>query len=180
MSRDAYFRLAAHAKSCKNVQAERDLAKSFTTNDVGPDGRIKYNDLKSFHKHVLCDLGMCLRKRSTDDVLPGGWHLFYIAYHVLLRVKTTGTKMRPRPHATLSLAVGRDGKTGLGWDDELAKFSIQADQSPKAFSRYVQTDWRMWRYFELAAQADEIWAESVHFDFPADFDVSGAATIHLP
>jgi hypothetical protein len=96
----------------------------------------------------------------------------------LLRVKTTGTEMRPRPHMTLSLAVGPDMNIGLAWEDELGKFNKQGDKMPKVFSKVVHQDPSLWRYLPRAVVADESWAQAGHFDFPADFDVSEAATIH--
>jgi len=180
VSRDNYFKVVDHESTCPYVAAERQLALALLNDAVRPDGRLRFPTLSDVHRCLINVHGFCMRRRNREGVLPGGWHLFYFRYHVLVRIKTTGTPIRPRPHMTVSLAVGADGKIGFGWDDELQKFSLSADKLPKAFSRAVQWDWRLWRYRDQAAEADEAWAQAVHFDFPEGFQAANAATIHLP
>lgn len=180
MSRDTYFRLTEHAAKCPFVAAEQLLVGDFMADFVDSNGCIKDRNLKDFHNRMVNHHQFCLRRRNQLGVRRGGWHLFYIRYHLLVRVKTSGTEVRHRPHMTISLAVGSDGRVSLEWDDELQKFSLGVDRLPKAFSRVVQTDWRSWRFWDRAAEADETWAQAVHFDFVEDCDMSSAATVHLP
>lgn len=181
MSWKSYERYAKHHEECPYSALEREFARNLITDLIDEDGLVRSHNLRDFHNTLLGRYNFVQRRRTQQGVLPGGWHFFYIRYHLLLRVKTSGTEMRRRAHMTLSLAVGRDMRVGLEWDDELMKFSKSGDLLPKRFAlEVVNNDWSLWRYRERAAIADEIWAQACHFDFPNDFDVSGAATIHLP
>lgn len=174
MQRDIFFRGVAHQATCAYAEREREQANRLMQDIIDQDGRVRFHDLKAFHDCLISDYHFILRRRTQEAVLPGGWHLFYVWQHLLLRVKTSGTEMRPRPHMTLSFAEG------LEWPDELAKHTRDGSHVPKAFSIVVYSDHRLWRYWKRTMQAEQIWADAVHFDFPPDFDVSGARTIHLP
>jgi len=180
MSYASFERYCAHLAACPDSANERDLVRNLLGDLIDDNGLVRFQQLAAFHQTLIGDYNFILRLRTQRGVRPGGWHLFYVRYHLLLRVKTSGTDMRPRPHMTLSLAVGEDLQVGLGWDDELGKFSQAGDQLPKVFSRTVQQDPSLWRYLPRAVAADEVWAQAGHFDFPPNFDTSGAATIHLP
>jgi hypothetical protein len=91
-----------------------------------------------------------------------------------MRVKTTGTIFRPEPHMTLSLVVG------LGWDEELGKFSRMGELVPKQ-GAVRRADWRSLRRagetMEQLEAVDDSWANVCHFNFLAGFYGSAAPNL---
>ena len=90
------------------------------------DGRVRFMSVVSFHDHLCRRYQFVLRKNNTQSVRPGGRHLFYVNGPLLIRVKTSGTNVRPEPHMTVSLAEG------LSWPEEAAKFNRRGQTTPRS------------------------------------------------
>ena len=168
MGFEEYVRIEDHVRRCAVRDLERQTSDLLRTMLLGPDGRVRVADLGTFHRVLTHRLGFQFVEGNQRFVLPPGWHLFYRFHHLLARVKTTGTVIRPRPHLTLSLAVG------LGWRDELQKIGAGGTSHPKVITRLDPT---LWRWAQRASDWEEAWAADVHFDFPQPFDASAAASI---
>ncbi len=156
---------------------------SSTTREVG------FPDIISFHHHIHNSHHFDLVRNSSEFVRPGGRHLFYKNFPtdpaggsrrgtLLLRVKTSGTRFHPRPHLTLSLAVGLD------FDSELGKFNARGQVVPKlgpGRQNFSQLDFRtmqrMGGTIEAVMNIDDRWADSCHFDFAEPFDGAGAEAL---
>jgi hypothetical protein len=168
MGWEEYAKIEDHVLSCGSRAAEELAARQMATTLLTSDGHVRLGDLGTFHRILTQRLFFTLVDATQNGVRPGGWHLFYRLGHLVCRVKTTGTNIRPRPHLTLSLAIG------LGWQDELQKFRADGRTLPKTFSRLDPSDWR---WAERASQWEESWAQQTHFDFPQPFDDAAAANI---
>lgn len=168
MGFEQYARVEEHVRQCRMRSAEEETSKRFVTMLIGGDNRVRVADLGTFHRTLTQRLSFTVAQADQRFVLPGGWHIFYRFHHLLVRVKTTGTFIRPRPHATMSLAVG------LGWQDELQKYGGSGGGQPRAITRL---DPKLWRWAERASNWEENWAADVHFDFPQPFDASAAPGI---
>ena len=141
---------------------------------LGPDGKVRFTTTDSFHDYLRTTYGFRLRRNTEDGVVAGGRHLFYVRGNLLLRVKTSGTRIRPRPHMTISAA------TGLNWPDEGAKFNQQGDVVPKLGASAAGSNWRALQRigdYDAIAASDQEWADSCHFDFPDGFSDAGAASL---
>jgi len=141
---------------------------------LGTDGRVRFTATDSFHDYLRTAYGFRLLRNTEDGVLPGGRHLFYVHGNLLLRVKTSGTRIRPRPHMTISAA------TGLNWPDEGAKFNERGEVVPKLGASAAGSNWRALRRigdYDAIAASDQEWADSCHFDFPDGFSDAGAASL---
>lgn len=119
-----------------------------------------------FHEYICRQHGFQL-ERVEPGPLPGGLHFFYVVapvartevivhpggveervqplWIVLLRVKTTGTVERRRPHITVSAA------TGLSWDEEHYKYNYLGLLVPKDLP-----DGHPKKHY---------WADTCHFNF---------------
>ena len=143
------------------------------------DGRVRFKSIVAFHDHLCRRFGFVLRENSTQFVRPGGRHLFYVNGPLLIRVKTSGTKFRPEPHMTVSLAEG------LGWPEEAAKFNRLGQMTPRVGAVPAAATGGMWRHLQRLGDtsqaildSDDRWADSCHFNFVRGFDDSGAPGLH--
>lgn len=136
------------------------------------DGRVRFMSVVSFHDHLCRRYQFVLRKNNTQSVRPGGRHLFYVNGPLLIRVKTSGTNVRPEPHMTVSLAEG------LSWPEEAAKFNRRGQTTPRVGAVSTASEAGMWRALQrlgdTAQASDDRWANSCHFNFVNRFDDSGA------
>lgn len=143
------------------------FAHRFLKDVLDKDNRVRFPCGHSFFTYICHQYGFQLVQRTRKGVLPGGQHLFFVVapvvqttvvtgqqgleeeaqvlWKVLLRVKTTGTRVRPRPHMTLSAS------TGLEWEHEHYKYNYVGLPVPKTLS-------------DLDPNKDH-WANSCHFDF---------------
>lgn len=143
------------------------FAHRFLKDVLDKNRRVRFPCGQPFFTYVCHQYSFRLVQRTPKGVLPGGLHLFFVVapvvftqvtasaegldertlvlWKVLLRVKTTGTKVRPRPHMTLSAS------TGLEWEQEHYKYSYVGLPVPKTLS-------------DRDPDKDH-WANSCHFDF---------------
>jgi hypothetical protein len=153
---------------------EEEFARRLLHDLLNASGLVRFPSAVDLHAHLLAVYAFALRRNTHEGVVPGGRHLFYVHGNVLLRVKTSGTFMRRRPHMTISEAVGLD------WNDEAAKFSRLGDVVPKLGSSRAGSDWRaLMRIGDYAAieASDQRWADLCHFDFVGNFSDAGAAAL---
>lgn len=153
---------------------EQELGQRLLADVLDGNGRVRFMSIVSFHDYICRRYGFALRRNTSEFVRPGGRHLFYVHGNLLLRVKTSGTNIRPQPHMTLSAA------TGLGWNDEAAKFNAAGAVVPKLGSSRAGNDWRtLARIGDTATilASDDRWANLCHFDFVRGFTDSGAANL---
>jgi hypothetical protein len=153
---------------------ELDFTRGLLLDLLDASGRVRFTSAAGLHGHLCTAYGFTLSRNSPEGVRAGGRHLFYVRGNVLLRVKTSGTWIRPRPHMTISEAVGLD------WNDEAAKFSRDGSVVPKLGSSRAGSDWRarmrIGDYNAIEA-SDQRWADLCHFDFLAGFSDAGAAAL---
>jgi hypothetical protein len=170
------FARAMTAFSSPSAAAERDLVRRLLTDILDGDGRVRFKSVTMFHDHLERRYALELIQNATFGVRPGGRHLFYMNGNILLRLKTSGTDRRARPHLTISLA------TGLNWPDEVGKFSRTGDLIPKlggvprAASDF-RTLLRLGGDLEAIEALDDAWANACHFDFVRGFDSTGAVAL---
>ena len=148
----------------------RTLARELLATLIGSDGRVRFKSIGGFHCHVTNRYHFQL---LHWEVFNDGRHIFYMNGKLLLRVKTNGTKFRKQPHMTLSWA------TGIGWDDELAKFNRQGQTVRKiGVVKEIGTNWRalarLGSSVDQIAATDDRWANGCHFDFPRGFAGTGS------
>lgn len=142
---------------------------------VTRDGQVIFSNLLAFDS-CLRMFGFRLEQRDQQGVVPPGWHLFYVRGALLLRVKTSGTFVRRRPHMTLSAACG------LSWDEEVSKFTTEAIVPKVGITgRLIQmNDWRLLsEYYGRTGALDDAWANRCHFDFVQPFNATGAASLEV-
>lgn len=135
---------------------------------------VRITSVRELHEHLRRDYGFALRRNTDQGVLPGGRHLFYVNGNLLVRVKTSGTGIRPTPHLTLSVA------SGLDWNQEDAKVNLAGAVVPKLGASRAGSDWRaLARIGDMAAieASDQRWADTCHFNFAPGFDDTGAAAL---
>jgi hypothetical protein len=158
----------------------RDIVRTLLLGLLDSEGRVRGAKIRDFHDHICSSLlGFVLRDRITAGVLKGGYQLFYVNGPILVRVKTTGTEFRPRPHMTVSLA------DGLAWPNEVAKFNRDGVLVPRLSPVKRAYDADLMRSLERLeketgkhiADLDNFWANNCHFDFVPGFDVSEAADL---
>jgi hypothetical protein len=153
---------------------EQDFTRRLLLDLLNADGQVRFTSATALHVHLCRLYGFTLRRNTHEGVQAGGRHLFYVHGNVLLRVKTSGTRIRPRPHMTISEAVGLD------WNQEAAKFSRDGSVMPKLGSSRAGSDWRaLMRIGDYNAieASDQRWADLCHFDFVAGFSDAGAAAV---
>ena len=153
---------------------ELDFTRGFLLDLLDANGQVRFASASALHGHLCTAYGFTLARNTHEGVRAGGRHLFYVRGNVLLRVKTSGTWIRPRPHMTISEAVGLD------WNDEAAKFSRDGSVVPKLGSSRAGSDWRaLMRIGDLNAieASDQRWADLCHFDFVSGFCDAGAAAL---
>ena len=153
---------------------EQEFARALLQNLLDASGAVRFASATALDTHLRYSYSFALRRNTHEGVRPGGRHLFYVRGNVLLRVKTSGTWMRPRPHLTISEAVGLD------WTDEAAKFSRDGSVVPKLGSSRAGSDWRaLMRIgdFNAIEASDQRWADLCHVDFVAGFTDTGAAAL---
>jgi hypothetical protein len=158
-----------------NAAAERQLMQTLLSDLLDAQGCVRFKSVVRFSDHLIRNYGFRLVQNVTWGVRqPGGRHLFYTHGHILVRVKTTGTDHRETPHMTVSVAEG------LGWNDEVAKFSRNGELIPKV-GGVNRADFRsLMRLGPETAQilaADDNWANACHFNFTRGFDVTGALNL---
>ena len=119
---------------------------------------------------------------AREGELRGGRQIFYLRGNLLVRVKTRGTRMRPRAHVTISMVDRRGGgdPDWHTWDRERVKFTangnpawknISDGSSPNPYSfptRIIDG---------LTSGQQDNWADDCHFDLPANFDATGEMTL---
>ncbi|MBA3312908.1 MAG: hypothetical protein M3552_10735 [Planctomycetota bacterium] len=130
-----------------------------------------------------------LRRVRNDGESPerpgefnGGRQLFYLRGNVLVRVKTRGTRFRPRAHVTVSMCDirGVGDKEWHAWDRERAKFTANGhpewknvsdggSSTPYSFPTRIING--------LTPGAQDKWADNCHFDLPEGFDPTGESTL---
>jgi len=155
-------------------EGESELGQGMLQDLLGPDGKVRFTTTDSFHDYMRNTYGFRLLRNTEAGVRPGGRHLFYVHGNLLLRVKTSGTGIRPRPHMTISAA------TGLNWPDEGAKFNRGGDVVPKLGASAAGSNWRALQRigdYDAIAASDQEWADSCHFDFADGFSDAGAASL---
>ncbi len=149
MSFLSFERYCEHLASCPESTKECELARDLFQVILDANGVVGFQRLGLFHQTLTSVYQFELRVKNQNAVLPGGWHFFYVRYHLLLRVSVRH-EIRQRPHMTLSLGVGADMNPGLGWDDELGKFNQDGDLLPKVFSKAIHNDPSLWRLLPAA------------------------------
>jgi hypothetical protein len=187
------FKMAMQGFDAPTAAVDRAHAKRVLEDILSHATReVRFPDVLSFHKHLRDRFHFDLVRNTGEFVQPGGRHLFYQNFWpvasitgatrgtLLLRVKTSGTRFHPRPHMTLSLAVGLD------FDAELGKFSHEGFLLPKlgpgrgGFSQLdYRTLGRMGGTVEAAMAIDDRWADACHFDFAEPFDGAGAESLRV-
>jgi hypothetical protein len=170
------FARAMTAFSSPTAAAERQLVRRLLTDILDRDGRVRFKSVTMFHDHLRRQYALELIQNITGGVRPGGRHLFYVNGNLLLRLKTSGTDRRPTPHLTISLA------TGLGWPDEIGKFSRAGDLIPKVggvprAASDFRTLMRLGETIDAIEALDDAWANACHFDFVRGFDATGAVAL---
>lgn len=158
--------------------ADRAIAQSLLQDMLDAEGNIRYRSVAEVNAALVGARQFAFHGKTDKFVLPGSWHVFYMRGCILVRVKTGGTFMRPRPHATISAAVG------LGWDDEVMKMTRNGEFVPKTGGMPQASrngDFRaLQRLGDTTAEifaSDDRWANSCHFDFAPGFDGSGASEL---
>ncbi len=143
------------------------FAHRFLKDVLTYDNRVRFRCDQFFYDYIRTQYFFHLERIEYKHVLPGGEHRFYVVapvvftqvtvhaagldervltlWKVLLRVKTTGTRVRPRPHMTLSAA------TGLAWEEEHYKYNYVGLPVPK---NLPDSD-----------PNKDYWANTCHFDF---------------
>ncbi len=153
---------------------EGDLGKAMVQDLLDSRGHVRFQSIMLFHDQICQAYGFVLRRNTSEFVRPGGRHLFYVRGNLLLRVKTSGTNVRPSPHMTISAAVGLD------WNDEAAKVNRAGETVPKLGASRAGSNWRALQRIgstQAVLESDDAWADSCHFDFVNGFDDSGAANL---
>jgi len=153
---------------------EEAFARQLLLDLLNADGRVRFTSATALHNHLCQSHGFTLARNTHEGVQEGGRHLFYVRGNVLLRVKTSGTRIRPRPHMTVSEAVGLD------WNQEAAKFTRDGAVVPKLGSSRAGSDWRaLMRIgnYDAIEASDQRWADLCHFDFVDGFSDQGAAAL---
>lgn len=157
---------------------DRGIAQTLLQDLLDKSGLVRFRSvidldfqLQHFHRFSLIE-------KNQKFVLPGSWHLFYKQGCLLVRVKTGGTQMRPKPHMTISAV------TGLSWNEEVMKMNRSGDFVPKAggipqLSREgnFRSLQRVGDSTQQILDSDDRWANSCHFDFASGFDASGSANL---
>lgn len=153
---------------------ERRIMQALLLDLLDGNGLVRFTSIAAFHQHLGLRHGFTLVRNTTDGVQPGGRHLFYVHGNILLRVKTSGTRLRPVPHMTISVA------TGLDWSDEVAKLSRNGDLMPKLGAVH-RSDHRALRRlgpdYQTLEEIDDRWADACHFNFVSGVDVTGALAL---
>jgi hypothetical protein len=156
------------------VGGEHALSQRLLLDLLDGNRNVRFTSVKQLHECLSRDYGFALRRNTTQGVRPGGRHLFYVLGNLLVRVKTSGTAIRPNPHLTLSLA------SGLDWNQEDAKVNQAGAVVPKLGASRAGSDWRaLARIGDMAAieASDQRWADTCHFNFAAGFDDTAAAAL---
>ena len=155
------------------LERSKEVAQSVLGRLVDRSGIVQSRSIMHVHEVLTRELGLPLVDKNTFGVLPGGFQLFYALDGVLVRVKTTGTERRRKPHMTISLS-----ERGSGWDDESAKFNLHGGLTPKLLAEGPGPG-RVSRMsvFQtgLTGAQQDTWANRCHFDFPDGFSDAGAA-----
>ena len=156
----------------EKLLARQDVARKLLNDVVNARGLVRFLEICAFHEIITSKRhGFVLRENATEYVLPGGRQLFYVNAPVLVRVKTTGTERRPRPHMTVSLSENRR------WEGEAAKFNRQGVLVPRVgpvSTASAQGQWRALLRVDDPFASDDRWANDCHFDFVPGFDGSAA------
>ncbi|MCY2967808.1 MAG: hypothetical protein NT069_29960 [Planctomycetota bacterium] len=161
---------------------QKEEAKSVATRLLSKlldgQGRVKYRSISDIHSQLVNSDQFALVKNSSEFVLPGGRQLFYVRGVLLIRIKTTGTRIRPTPHLTISAA------SGIDWPEEIMKLNRAGEFIPKlgAIGQAAkENDWRSLSRIStdtaVLQALDDAWANSCHFDFVTPFDATGANTL---
>lgn len=154
-----------------NAAAQRQLMQNLLADLLDAQGCVRFKSIVACHDHLVRRHGFKLVRNVTWGVRPGGRHLFYTHGNVLVRIKTSGTPMRPTPHMTISVS------DGLEWPDEVAKLSRHGNLIPK-LGGINRADFRsLVRLGPDVAQLsaiDDQWADACHFNFTKGFDGSNA------
>jgi hypothetical protein len=135
-------------------------------------GKATFPSWEAADSHLRQRLGFRrIEKSRTPDLLPDGWQFIYQRGRILTRVKTKGTKRRPRPHMVVSLTLG-----GTAWNQEQAKYNSAGVASPAILLKDPMANPPALQRLnlDLTPERQDAWANNTHFDFPDGFDDSGA------
>lgn len=134
------------------------------------------SSLLDVHHRIIGELGFRFVRKTSEGTLPGGFQLFYLKDNVLVRIKTAGTAIRPRPHMTISLV-----NDALDWDAERAKFSDDGNLTAKTLVGAGSGSSTPMRLIQcnppLTRDVQDTWAGRSHFDFAPGFDDSAAGVL---
>ena len=183
------FSRAMEAFEAQDAERQRQVVIKYLAGLLDGSNRVKFATLADFHKYTTEDHPFVRVDNQPEPTRPGSRQIFYQHGHLQVRVKTDGTKFRPRPHLVVTLAVGK------GWDDEIGKFNHEGRLIPKlgfvGFNMETgrarpgglagNNDWRNLARLgttlpDIMARED-VWANACHFDFVDGFDASGAESI---
>jgi hypothetical protein len=183
------FSKAMQAFEDADAERQRLVVTHYLMGMITPQNRVRFKTLAEFHKYTTEDHPFKRVDNQPEPTREGSRQIFYQHGNIQVRVKTDGTKFRPRPHLVVTLAVGK------GWDDEIGKFGKDGRLIPKiGFVGFnmetgrstpgrlaANNDWRtlsrLGDSLEAIIKREDQWANACHFDFVDGFDATGAETL---
>lgn len=175
------FSAAMQAMESAKSTEDRLIAKQYIANLFSFNGSshlVRFTSLRGGLDEYTCDQHgfnlLCPPER--EQTKPESWHIFYTKKDVQVRVKTKGTKHRPKPHMVVTLAIGKD------FSEEVAKFDRSGELRAKlGFSNRPGIDHRSLMKAGSSTKEimdkDDAWANAVHFDLPEPFNDEGAESL---
>jgi hypothetical protein len=183
------FSRAMEAFESQDAQRQRAVVVKYMAGLLNANQRVRFPTIGAFHNYTTADHPFTRVDNQPEPTRDSSRQIFYQHGHIQVRVKTDGTKFRPRPHLVVTLAVGK------GWDDEIGKFNSEGRLIPKlGFLGFnmetgrarpgglaASNDWRTLSRLgttlpDIVAREDQ-WANACHFDFVDGFDATGAEKI---
>ena len=180
------FSRAMQAFEDPDAERQRQVVARYLAGLLRADNRVKFPALAAFHEYTTRLHPFLRVDNQPEPTRSSSRQIFYQHGNIQVRVKTDGTKFRPKPHLVVTLAVGK------GWDDEIGKFNREGRLIPKlGFLGFnmetgksrpgglaASNDWRNLARLgpalpDIVARED-MWANACHFDFPDGFDATGA------
>ncbi len=177
---------AMEAYEAQDAAQQRQVVVNYMGGLLNGERRVNFSTIDAFHDYTTLQNPFARVDNQPEPTRTGSRQIFYQYRHVQVRVKTDGTKFRPRPHLVVTLAVGK------GWDDEIGKFNHEGRLIPKlGFLGFnmetgrarpgglaASNDWRTLSRLgttlpDIVAREDQ-WANACHFDFIDGFDATGA------
>jgi hypothetical protein len=183
------FSRAMEAFEAEDAQSQRQVVVKYMAGLLNANNRVNFPTIDAFHEYTTAQHPFARVDNQQEPTRASSRQIFYQHGHIQVRVKTDGTRFRPRPHLVVTLAVGK------GWDDEIGKFNHEGRLIPKlGFLGFnmetgrsrpgglaASNDWRNLARLgttlpDIAAREDQ-WANACHFDFVDGFDATGADKI---